>query len=81
MRTYEPADRVLIDLRDQRTDLAIRIGLIKRSDQPDITELLKLGRELEVLDHRIATLGGAPGAEASAFDPPQGRTRGGSGIR
>jgi hypothetical protein len=55
MQAYEPVDRVLIDLRDQRTDLAIRIGLIKTSDQPDIMELFELRRELELLDHRIAS--------------------------
>jgi chorismate mutase len=54
MRAYEPVDRALIDLRDQRTDLAIRIGLIKDRDQPDIIELFELRRELELLDHRIA---------------------------
>lgn len=66
MRAYKPKDRVLIDLDDQRTDLAIRIGLIKTSDQPDLTELLKLRRELELLDHRIAAHEAGPGAEATA---------------
>jgi len=55
MRAYVPGNRLLIDLRDQRTDLAIRIGLIKSSDQPDVIELFKLRRELELLDHRIAS--------------------------
>jgi hypothetical protein len=55
MRVFEPVDRVLIDLRDQRTDLAIRIGLIKTSDQPDLSELFKLRRELERLDELIAS--------------------------
>lgn len=55
MRAYEPTDRVLIDLRDQRTDLAIRISLLKDGDQPDTAELFGLQRDLELLDRRIAT--------------------------
>ena len=35
MRTSEPKDRALIDLRDRRTDLAIRISLLKDGDKPD----------------------------------------------
>ena len=54
MRTTEPTDRVLIDLRDQRTDLAIRISLLKDRDQPDTTKLFALQRDLELLDRRIA---------------------------
>ena len=55
MRTYEPTDRVLIDLRDQRTDLAVRISLLKDSDQPDARVLYGLQRDLELLDRRIVT--------------------------
>jgi hypothetical protein len=62
MRAYEPTDRVLIDLRDQRTDLAIRISLLKDSDHPDSTELFGLQRDLELLDRRIATHRIAPSA-------------------
>ena len=62
MRAYEPTDRVLIDLRDQRTDLAIRISLLKDRDQPDATELFGLQRDLELLDRRIAAHRSVPGA-------------------
>ena len=55
MRTSETTDRALIDLRDQRTDLAIRISLLKDSDQPDLLLLSRLQRDLELLDRRIAT--------------------------
>jgi hypothetical protein len=55
MRAYEPTDRVLIDLRDQRTDLAIRISLLKDSEQPDTSVLYALQRDLELLDRRIVT--------------------------
>lgn len=55
MRAYEPTDRVLIDLRDQRTDLAIRISLLKDSEQPDARTLHSLQRDLELLDRRIVT--------------------------
>ena len=55
MRNSEPTDRALIDLRDQRTDLAIRISLLKDGDQPDHLLLSRLERDLELLDRRIAT--------------------------
>ena len=69
MRAYEPTDRVLIDLRDQRTDLAIRISLLKDRDQPDRTELSGLKRDLELLDRRIAKHRIEPSVKAFTFDP------------
>lgn len=60
MRTYESTDRALIDLRDKRTDLAIRISLLKDSDGPDELALFGLQRDLELLDRRIATHRSAP---------------------
>jgi len=60
MRTSETTDRALIDLRDQRTDLAIRISLLKDVDQPDQLLLSRLQRDLELLDRRIATHRSAP---------------------
>lgn len=60
MRTYETTDRALIDLRDRRTDLAIRISLLKDGDQPDQLLLSRLRRDLELLDRRIATHRSAP---------------------
>jgi hypothetical protein len=53
MRTYEPLDRTLIDLRDERDHLSIRISLLKHSDQPDPSVLFGLQRDLEILDRRI----------------------------
>jgi len=55
MRSYETTDRTLIDLRDLRTDLAIRISLLKDGDQPDQLLLSRLRGDLELLDRRIAT--------------------------
>ena len=55
MRAYESTDRALIDLRDQRTDLAVRISLLKDGDKPDHVELSRLQRDLDLLDRRIAT--------------------------
>lgn len=60
MRTSEPKDRALIDLRDRRTDLAIRISLLKDGDKPDEQLLSRLQRDLELLDRRIATHRSAP---------------------
>ncbi len=55
MRISQSTDRTLIDLRDQRTDLAIRISLLKDSDQPEEQLLSRLQRDLELLDRRIAS--------------------------
>lgn len=55
MRAYEPTDRALIDAREQRTDIAIRISLLADNDQPDEQLLSRLQRDLELLDRRIAT--------------------------
>ena len=55
MRTSQTTDRALIDLRDRRTDLAIRISLLKDGDKPDEQLLSRLQRDLELLDRRIAT--------------------------
>ena len=60
MRAYVPTDRVLIDLRDKRTDLAIRISLIKDSEHPDQSIVFTLQGELELLDRRIATFRSEP---------------------
>jgi hypothetical protein len=47
-------DRALIDLRDKRADLSIRISLLKHSESPNIGEVVGLERQLELLDQRIA---------------------------
>ena len=60
MRTSQTTDRALIDLRDQRTDLAIRLSLLKDADLPDQLLLSRLQRDLELLDRRIATHRTAP---------------------
>lgn len=60
MRTSETPHRALIDLRDQRTDLAIRISLLKDGNRPDQFLLSRLQRDLELLDRRIATHRSAP---------------------
>ena len=65
MRTYEPTDRALIDLRDQRIDLAVKISLLKDSDQPDKNVLIGLQRDLEMLDRRIVAHGSLPRPQQS----------------
>ena len=47
-------DRALIDLRDKRTDLSIRISLLKDGEDPTTGELVGLERQLELLDQRIS---------------------------
>jgi len=47
-------DRALIDLRDKRTDLSVQISLLKDSENPSKHELIRLERQLELLDQRIS---------------------------
>jgi len=47
-------NRALIDLRDKRTDLSVRISLLKDSENPNMGELISLERQLEHLDQRIS---------------------------
>ncbi len=62
MRVYEPMDRTLIDMRDERDHLSIQINLLKDSDRPDRAVLLGLRRNLKLLDRRIANHTRAPDA-------------------
>jgi hypothetical protein len=50
---YQPMDRSLIDLRDQRDQLSIEISLLKDADRPDLDTLFRLQRNLQVLDGAI----------------------------
>jgi hypothetical protein len=59
MRASKPINRELIDLRDQRMDLAIRISLLNDSDQPDEAVISSLQRQLDLIDRRIAGLSNA----------------------
>ena len=54
MPESQSTDRVLIDLRDKRTDLSIRISLLKDSESPNMGELVSLERQLDLLDQRIS---------------------------
>ena len=65
MRTSDPTDRALIDLRDERTDMAIRVSLLKNSEQPDEQLLFRMQRDLELLDRRIATYKSPRGLDVS----------------
>jgi hypothetical protein len=47
-------DRALIDLRDARDDLSIKINILEGSDRIDPAELGTLKRNLGILDQRIA---------------------------
>ena len=60
MRAFELTDRALIDLRDQRTDIAIRISLLTDSAGADEVQLSRLQRDLELIDRRIASYRNAP---------------------
>ena len=59
MRKYErrqkaKVDRVLLDLRDERDHLSIRISLLNDREPVDVAELTAMQRNLALLDNRIA---------------------------
>jgi hypothetical protein len=67
MRSFETmgrvtTDRKLIDLRDARDDLSIKISILEDADRIDPAEMGTLKRKLGILDHRIATHGKPTGA-------------------
>jgi hypothetical protein len=47
-------DRALIDLREARDDLSIKINILEGGDRIDPAELGTLKRSLSLLDQRIA---------------------------
>ena len=55
MTTRVTTDRALIDLRDARDDLSIKINILEDSDQIDPGEMSTLKRKLGILDDRIAS--------------------------
>jgi hypothetical protein len=59
MRTFErmgrvTTDRELIDLRDARDDLSIKISILEGANRIDPAEMGTLKRHLGILDRRIA---------------------------
>ena len=53
--TRVTTDRAMIDLRDARDDLSIKINILEDSDQIDPAEMSTLKRKLGILDDRIAS--------------------------
>ena len=47
-------DRTLIDLRDARDDLSIKISILASGDRIDPAEMGTLKRNLDIMDQRIA---------------------------
>ena len=72
MRKYErrqkaKVDRVLLDLRDERDHLSIRISLLTDREPVDVAELTAMQRNLALLDNRIARQLSLP--EMHGLDP------------
>ena len=53
-KTFEATNRSLIDLRDERDDLRIRLSLLQDNRLTTPAELLRLKQEIAVLEKRIA---------------------------
>jgi hypothetical protein len=51
---FEPPDRALIDLRDERDDLSIRLSLLKDDRLTPPAVLSRLKQDIEELERRIA---------------------------
>lgn len=53
MRKFEPPDRALIDLRDQRDHLNIQLSLLSENRLAPADELSRLKLAIQVLERRI----------------------------
>lgn len=61
-KKFEPPSRALIDLRDERDDLSIRLNLLEENRLTAPAELFRLKQDLEILERRIATQKRVPAA-------------------
>jgi septation ring formation regulator EzrA len=61
-KNFERPSRALIDLRDERDDLSIRLNLLEEDRLTAPSELLRMKRDLAVLERRIADQKRAPPA-------------------
>ena len=61
-KKYEPPSRALIDLRDERDDLSIRLNLLEDDRLTAPAELFRMKQDLEILERRIANHKRAPAA-------------------
>ena len=52
-KTLEPPNRSLIDLRDERDDLRVRLSLLEDDRLSSPTELFRLKQDLATLERRI----------------------------
>jgi len=53
MKKSEPPNRSLIDLRDERDDLSVRLSLLEDDRLTPPAELFRLKQDLAVLERRI----------------------------
>ena len=51
---FEPPDRALIDLRDERDHLSIQLSLLSENRLTPASELSRLKLAIQVLERRIA---------------------------
>ena len=61
-KKFEPPSGALIDLRDERDDLSIRINLLEDDRLTAPAELFRMKQDLEILERRIANHKWAPAA-------------------
>ena len=56
-KKFEPPNRLLIDLRDERDDLRVRLSLLEDDRLSSTTELFRLRQNLAALERRITEEG------------------------
>ena len=56
-KKFEPPNRSLIDLRDERDDLRVRLSLLEDDRLSSTTELFRLRQNLAALERRITEEG------------------------
>jgi hypothetical protein len=56
-KNFEPPNRLLIDLRDERDDLRVRLSLLEDDRLSSTTELFRLRQNLAALERRITEEG------------------------
>ena len=56
-KNFEPPNRLLIDLRDERDDLRVRLSLLEDGRLSSPAELFRLKQDLATLERRIAEEG------------------------
>jgi len=62
MSEQQSSDRALMDMRDERDHLSVQLSLLTDTQRSSPAEILRVQRELDLLERRIASYSRAPDA-------------------